>query len=92
MKVIASGVMKKTGVFVKKAEKQSGKMVKALKKEWKRERPQREEYKKKIGKVVNKARVRGMELLKEGVKNSIKIGGDVAHTIKKDIKEIRANK
>ncbi len=96
MKVIAKDVAKKTGTFMKKAGKKAntegGKMVKAFKKEWKKEQPQREEYKKKIMETANKAGVRGMELFKEGVKNSVKIGGDVADTIKKDINEIRSNK
>ena len=96
MKVIAKSVAKKTGTFMKKAGKKAntegGKIVKAFKKEWKREKPEREEYKKKIIKTANKAGARGMELFKEGVKNSIKIGGDVAETIRKDINEIRSNK
>ena len=96
IKVFAKSVGKKTRTFMKKAGKKAntegGKIIKAVKKEWKKEQPQREEYKKKIIETANKAEARAMKLFKEGIKNSIKIGSDVADTIKKDIKEIRDNK
>jgi hypothetical protein len=38
--------------------------------------------------AAKKAGAEGLELVKEGIRNTIKIGGDVAEVIIKDIREI----
>jgi hypothetical protein len=89
----AKGAAKKTGKFMKKAGrvavKEAGQMAKSIKKEWVKSAPQREVYKKELKEAAKKAGSKGLELLKSGLKNSLKIGGDVAEVIKKDITEIR---
>ena len=66
IKSVKGSVAKKTGELIKKA-----------KKEWKKERPRREEYKTEIKEATNKI-----------LENSVKIGVDVANIIKKDINNI----
>lgn len=83
---------KQAGVFMKKANKEAGKIVKAFKKEWKEGAPQREEYKGKLEVAAKKAGVKGKKMLKIGIKNGLKISGDIADVIKKDIKEMRKKK
>lgn len=106
IKKIKSGTKsakKEAGVLLKKADKQAAKLVKKtnkqtsalvkeLKKEWKAGEPQREVYKKEIEAAAKKAGVKGKKMLKVGIKNSIKIGSDVADVIRKDIKEMRKTK
>lgn len=74
---VTKGIIKKTELFIGKANKKADKTVKTLKKEWKKEKPQREEYKEKLKNAVNRA-----------LEDGIKIGGDVLKTIEKDINEI----
>lgn len=83
---------KQTGILVKRVNTKTGKLVKELKKEWKASEPQREIYKKELETVTKKAGVKGKKMLKAGIKNSIKIGGDVVDVIRKDIKEMRKKK
>ncbi len=90
-KKITKSAVKKTGVFMKMANKKAGKAVKAIKKEWKKEQPQRDQYKKEIKIAAEKAGKKGLKIFNKGLKNSIKIGGDVADVIKKDLKEIYKN-
>ncbi len=103
VKSVAKSAKKGTGVLlkkadkqaatvVKKANKQTSALVKELKKEWKASEPQREVYKKEFEVAAKKAGVKGKKMLKIGIKNSIKIGGDVADVIRKDIKEMRKTK
>jgi cell division septum initiation protein DivIVA len=91
-KVLLKKANKQTGVLLKKANKEADKIVKAFKKEWKEGEPQREEYKEKLEVAAKKAGVKGKKMLKLGIKNSIKIGGDVADVIRKDIKEMNKKK
>ncbi len=88
VKLVVKGAMKKTGVFAKKANKEAGKMAKVIQKKWKESKPQREKLEKDIGKAAKKGGKKGMELFKSGLKNSFKIGGDIAKVIEKDVKEI----
>lgn len=92
IKSVAKVVMKKTGVLAKKADKEATKAVKILKKDWKDSAPQRAKLEKQIGKAAKKGGKQGMELLRSGIKNSIKIGGDIASVIEKDVKEIYRNR
>lgn len=90
--VLVKGAKKQTGTLIKKVNKEADKIAKAFKKEWKEGEPQREVYKAEIEKAAKKAGVKGMKMAKKGLKNSIKIGGDVVEVIRKDIKEIRKQK
>jgi hypothetical protein len=96
IKSVAKGAAKNTGKFMKKASKvavkEAGQVAKSIKKEWVKSAPQREVYKKELKDAAKKAGAKGFALLKSGLKNSLKIGGDVADIIKKDIKEIRSKK
>lgn len=74
IKTIVKGAAKKTGSFIKKTNTKAGEMAKNLKKEWKKEKPQREELKKTAGKAFGQG---------------MKIGKDVFETIKKDLNEIK---
>jgi hypothetical protein len=80
LKIIAKKVAKKTTFLVKKTGKQAGQVIKSAKKEWKREKPRRDEYTGEL-KVA----------IKELFKNGVRVGGDVIKTIKKDIGEINNN-
>ncbi|MDP3901522.1 MAG: hypothetical protein Q8Q37_00910 [bacterium] len=68
---------KKAKLFIKKANKNVNDIVSILKKQWKKEQPQREEFKISAQKVLE---------------NSIKMGSDVFETVKKDINEIKKQK
>ncbi len=92
IKSFARGAAKKTGVLAKKADKQAGKMAKVIQKKWKASEPQRKKYKEEFEVAAKKAGKKGMKSLKVGLKNSIKIGGDVARVVKKDIREMRKQK
>jgi hypothetical protein len=85
-------VAKNAKVLVKKAGKEAEKIAKVLKKRWDKAEPEREKYKKEMRAAAEKAGAKGMKMLKSGLKNSIKIGGDIADVIKKDIEEIRSKK
>lgn len=76
-------------VAAKKAGKEAGVIAKDIQKKWKDSEPQRAKYKEEVKVAASKAGAKGVELLKSGLKNSIKIGGDVADVIKKDIREMR---
>lgn len=89
---VAKATAKKTAVLINKADKEILKAAKVIQKEWKKSEPKREEYKKEIKKAANKAGVKGVALFKAGVKNSIKIGGDIAKVVKKDVNKIRKSK
>lgn len=73
IKSSAKSVTKKTKSLVKKTNKKASKIVKTLKKEWRKEQPQRE----KLKSAANKA-----------LEHGIKISGDVFETIRKDLDEI----
>ncbi len=96
IKSVAKLTVEKTKVFMentgKKVGKEAGKMAKALQKRWDKAEPGREKYKKEVKIAAKKAGARGMELLKSGLKNSMKIGGDIVDVIKKDVKEMSNEK
>ena len=77
IKVVAKNVAKKTRLLISKANIKAGKVVRVIKKEWKKEEPQRKEFEKELKKAVGLA-----------IKNGSKIGADIIKTIKKDISEI----
>lgn len=76
VKAAANVAVKHTRVLAKKAGKEAKTMVKTLQEKWKSTEPAREKY---------------GEELKEAFQNTVKIGGDIAAVIKKDIQEIRDN-
>ena len=92
IKAITKSVSRKGGVVMKKAKKEAGKVGQAIKKEWKREAPQRARYKKEISAAAQKAGAKGLAMLNTGLNHGLKIGGDVYETIRKDINEIRSAK
>ena len=92
IKSITKKTVKGIGVAMKTADKEANKAAKVIQKKWKDSEPQRKVLEKKIGAAAKKAGKDGAAMLKSGVKNSIKIGGDVANVIKKDIKEISKKK
>ena len=89
---ITKGAAKQVGIALKKADKGATKAAKVIQKKWKDSEPQRKVLEKKIGVAAKKAEKKGAAMLKSGIKNSIKIGGDVANVIKKDLKEINKKK
>ncbi len=91
-KKVAKKTIKKTGAIIKKAEKGAGKMAKDIQKKWKDSAPARAKYEKEMEATAKKVGARGMELFNAGVKNSMKIGSDIADVVKKDINDIRNNK
>ncbi len=77
IKSSAKGIVKNTKTFLKKTNKQADQLALALKKEWKKEAPQREQLK---------------QTTKRALGHGLKIGNDVFETIRKDIKEIQSQK
>lgn len=74
IKSTTKGVAKKTKSFLKKTNKKADEIANILEKQWTKEQPQREKFKKDAGKALE---------------HGIKISGDVFETIKKDIDEIK---
>lgn len=77
IKSITKSVKKKTVVFIKKANKQVGRVAKSVQKEYIKEKPKRKKYKEEVKVAVS-----------ELFKNGIKVGSDIVKTIEKDISEI----
>ncbi len=92
IKSFTRSAAKETRVLMKKADKQVGKMAKAIQKEWKETKPQREKYKAELEVAAKKAGKEGARLLKIGLKNGIKIGGDVFDVVRKDVREMNKKK
>lgn len=74
IKSATKDITKKTGSFMKKANKKANDIASTLKKQWKKEQPQREKFKIAASKALG---------------DGIKISGDVFETIRKDINEIK---
>ena len=64
----------KTGSFLKKTSNKAREIAGTLEKQWEKEQPQREKFKKVAGKALEAG---------------VKISGDVLETIRKDIDEIK---
>jgi len=74
IKLATKDVTKKTKSLLKKTNKKAIDIASTLKKQWKKERPQRDKFKR---------------ATKKALENSVKIGGDVFETIRNDINEIK---
>ena len=70
-------IAKKTRSLAKKINVKVSKTVKSIKKEWKKEKPRRDDFKKELKVGASKM-----------FDDAIKIGKDVAKVIKKDIRDI----
>jgi hypothetical protein len=77
IKSATKSMAKKTKSFAKKTSNKVSNIADTLQKEWKKEQPQRE----KLEKAASKA-----------LEHSVKIGGDVFETIRKDIDKINKQK
>ncbi|MFA6006237.1 MAG: hypothetical protein WC764_00700 [Candidatus Paceibacterota bacterium] len=82
-------VIKKIRSVAKKAGKEANKAAKVIQKKWKASEPERKKYQAEFEVAAKKAGKEGVRLFKAGLKNGLKIGGDVAEVVKRDIREIR---
>jgi hypothetical protein len=78
IKAITKNVAKKTRLLIGKADIKTRKVVKSLKKEWKKGKPHRKEYEKELKSAVNLV-----------TKDIVKIGTDVMNIIKNDIRKAK---